>query len=149
LTYYIYQNIDRRPPTVLKQFTLHQSLPSALPSPPRHLYLLPNQNRTFLTLVISPTLTTFDLSPLHFFDTRFGGLRICARTIERVPGEDLKITRLVRTPEGNGIGVIRSEGGETWSAVKDSSDLARVGKWPTADLVAVLDGGMGFVFVIG
>jgi hypothetical protein len=76
-------------------------------------------------------------------------LRVRARSIERVSGEDLKITKLVRTPEGNGIGVIRSEGGETWSAVKDSSDLARVGRWPAADLVAVLDGGMGFVFVIG
>ncbi|KAI5897900.1 uncharacterized protein SCHCODRAFT_02565349 [Schizophyllum commune H4-8] len=34
-------NIDRRPPTLLRQFTLQHSAPGVLPSVPKHLYILP------------------------------------------------------------------------------------------------------------
>lgn len=66
------QNIDRRPPTLLQQYTLqylfHQSLPSNL-DPPTHLYILPNPfDPTKLTLVTSPNpLRTYTLSLIEFF----------------------------------------------------------------------------------
>lgn len=51
--------------------------------------------------------------------------------------------RFVRTPEGKGVGVIREKGGESWIVGGKGMDkLERVARWPAADLVVVLDGGM-------
>src|SRR5690606_39481010 len=58
------QNIDRRPPTLLRQFTLQQSQPCLFTRPPTYLYLLPNPDPSLLTLVTSTPLLTFSLSPL-------------------------------------------------------------------------------------
>jgi hypothetical protein len=105
--------------------------------------LLPNPHGTSITLVTSPTLASYDLSLLDLFDPRLGELRPRAKFIDKAPGEESIIKRLVRTPEGRGIGVIRSEGGEIWKAPKKRvADLVRSGRWLSADLVAVLDGGM-------
>jgi hypothetical protein len=91
-------------------------------------------------------LTTFDLSPLNLFDSKSGGLHVRAQMIGRVPEEESKITRIVRTSEGKAIGVVRSEGGETWKVKKNGSDLVRSERWSTADLVAVLDRGVILIF---
>lgn len=65
-------NIDRRPPTLLQQFTLQclppQSLPSS-PHTPAQIHILPNTlDPAKLTLITSPNpLRTYTLSPIEFF----------------------------------------------------------------------------------
>jgi hypothetical protein len=136
------QNIDSRPPTLLRQFMLQQFPPSTLPSMPSHLCLLPSPDRTSLTLVTSPPLASFNLCPSAFFDGQRDGLNICVQSLPRVIEEESKIIKLVRTPAGRGIGVVRSCGGEAWRVLDKSSRLQRTGRWPPADLVVVLDGGL-------
>ncbi|KAJ7630787.1 RAVE protein 1 C terminal-domain-containing protein [Roridomyces roridus] len=122
----------RRPPTLLRQFTLQKTLPSTFPSPPTHMYLLPNSDRSSITLLTTSPLRSFELSPLLFLD---------AHTIEAEVAEESRIVRFVRTPEGSGVGVMRETGGEAWIVSSDGSRLLRSGKWPAADHVVVLDGG--------
>ncbi|KAJ7492768.1 RAVE protein 1 C terminal-domain-containing protein [Mycena latifolia] len=134
-------NIDRRPPTLLRQFTLQQTLPSTFPEPPCYMHLLPKADRTTVTLVTSSPLRTFDFSPLLFLDGQMDGLRMRSQTIKAVPAEESHILRFVRTPEGGGVGVIRATGGEAWRVVRNGSRLIRSGKWSAADHIVVLDGG--------
>ncbi|KAI0068306.1 WD repeat-containing protein [Artomyces pyxidatus] len=137
-------NIDRRPPTLLKQFTLLQSLPSTFPRVPSHLYVIPNPGKRNLTLVTSPPLATLSLEPLNFFDARSDGLILRAQGTDRALEEESRILGFVRTPEGQGLGVVRECGGEAWFARERGSKLVRAGHWPTADLAVVLDGGRYF-----
>ncbi|KZT72790.1 hypothetical protein DAEQUDRAFT_704451 [Daedalea quercina L-15889] len=154
-------NVDRRPPTLLKQFTLLQSSPGLLPSPPpEHLYVIatPSDPGT-LTLVTSPPLAVYVLSPLPFFDARADGLKFAARgadqilqATERIADEGRhEVIRFVRTPEGEGVGAVYADGsGEVWR-VKRGGGLERRGKWHASDnlekveRVVVLDGGTCFV----
>jgi hypothetical protein len=92
--------------------------------------------------VTSSPLVTFDLSPIAFFDAQPEGLRKGVQDIERASEEESEIVRFVRTPEGNGVGVLRaSGGGEAWRIVEGGSSLVRSGAWVAADHVVVLDGG--------
>lgn len=149
-------NIDRRPPTLLKQFTLLQSPPSTLPSMPTHLYVLPNPvSPGTLLLITSPPITVYILSPLDFFDTKKDGLQLIARG-EELPRagdailgvEKRQIIRFERTPDGEGIGTIRMDGaGETWSVNARGSKLISKGRWKigedgrTVDQLVVLKRG--------
>ncbi|KAJ7654974.1 RAVE protein 1 C terminal-domain-containing protein [Mycena polygramma] len=137
-------NIDRRPPTLLRQFTLQQSPPGTFPTPPRYLRLLPKADRGLVTLVTSSPLRTFDFSPMLFLDAHADGLRLRAQTIEAVPAEESHIVRFVRTQEGSGVGVLRETGGEAWRVVANGSRLIRSGKWSAADYIVVLDGGRSY-----
>ncbi|KAJ6621584.1 RAVE protein 1 C terminal-domain-containing protein [Mycena sp. CBHHK59/15] len=137
-------NIDRRPPTLLRQFTLQQTLPSTFPGPPAYMYLLPEPNHTSVTLVTSSPLRTFSLCPLLFLDAQADGLRLRSQSIEAVPEEESHIVRFVRTPDGRGVGVIRTNGGEAWRVVESGSRLIRSGKWSTADHIVVLDRGRSY-----
>lgn len=63
-------------------------------------------------------------------------------SIERVLEEESDIVRLVRTPDGRGLGVMRADGGgEAWRAVDHGSRLVRSDRWKSADHVVVLEGG--------
>jgi hypothetical protein len=137
------QNTDRRPPTLLKQFTLLQSLPLAIPSPPSCLYLLPGSDGETITLITSPPLATFELEPLAFFDahSKLSGLQLRAEGIGPTPEEESEISKFVRTPEGKGVGVIRLTGGEVWQTIERGSKMTRAGTWTTGDLIVVLNGG--------
>ncbi|GLB36004.1 putative RAVE protein 1 C terminal [Lyophyllum shimeji] len=136
-------NIDRRPPTLLKQFTLQQLPASNFPGPPSHLCIFPDSDPSMLILAVSPPLATFKFSPISFFDAQSDALRVRSRLLDRVPEEESKILRLVRTPEGKGVGVIREGGGgETWRVVQGGSTLVRSGSWTSADLVVVLHEGL-------
>ncbi|KAF9462089.1 WD repeat-containing protein [Collybia nuda] len=138
-------NIDSRPPTLLKQFTLQQLIPYTLPRPPSHLYLIPNKDPSMVTLAMTSPLATFNLSPMSFFDAQSEGLSLSAKAVDRVLEEESPIIRFVRTPEGKGVGVIRENGGgETWRLVEQGSRLVRVGNWSSATHVVVLDGGRTF-----
>lgn len=56
--------------------------------------------------------------------------------------EESEILRLVRTPEGKGVCVIRANGGgETWRIASHGSRLVRAGSWLTADFVVPLERG--------
>ncbi|TFK36859.1 RAVE protein 1 C terminal-domain-containing protein [Crucibulum laeve] len=135
-------NLDRRPPTLLKQFTLQHSAASTFPHPPSYLYLLPNPDPGLITLATTPPLAAFDLSPLSFFDAQSNGLRPTAKGLDRVPEEDSDIIRFVRTPEGKGVGVLRSNrGGGAWRIVERGTKLVRAGNWSNADFVVVLEKG--------
>ncbi|KAK7059134.1 regulator of (H+)-ATPase in vacuolar membrane [Paramarasmius palmivorus] len=139
-------NIDRRPPTLLKHFTL-QHTPPLLPSkPPGYLYILPNhKNPTQITLVTTPPLASYALSLSEFCDAKPNGLNCFAKQPERVPTEEATISTLIRTPEGTGVGVIRRNGGgDSWTLDHGSSNLLRREAWESADHVVVLDRGDTF-----
>lgn len=136
------QNIDRRPPTLLQQFTLQQSQPSLFSSPPSYLYLLPNPDLNLLTLVTSPPLMSLDLHPASFFDAQSNGLRINFKGSEYNPAEEAEIVRFIRTPEGKGVGALRvGGGGDAWKIVEGGTKLIRCGEWERADFVVVLANG--------
>ncbi|KAG5715648.1 Regulator of V-ATPase in vacuolar membrane protein 1 [Termitomyces sp. T112] len=138
-------NVDRRPPTLLKQFTLQQLPPSTLPGPPSHLFLLPNTDPSMLRLAVSSPLTIFNLSPVAFFDAQNDGLRLSSYLLPRILEEESKIVRLVRTPEGAGVGIVRIMGGEAWRVLNNGTQLVRSGSWCSADHVVVLQRGRIFV----
>ena len=116
----ILQNIDRRPPTLLKQFTLLHTGPSVVPTSPDHLYLLPAPSSpTTLTLVTSAPLRSYRLDPLPFFDAQADGLSLLG-IVREVQSRDSsvllrRISRFVRTPDGEGLGVVKEDGTvEVW-----------------------------------
>ncbi|KAI0756586.1 RAVE protein 1 C terminal-domain-containing protein [Daedaleopsis nitida] len=151
-------NIDRRPPTLLKQFTLLQTAPRLLPGPPGHLYVVPNPEKGKLTLLTSPPLASYELSVLSFFDAQADGLKRVASGSEHTHtnapgGEDSRaeVVRYVRTPNGEGVGAIRADGcGEVWTFDwSKTGALVRTGKWTAeeaghVDHFVVIDAGRYF-----
>jgi len=62
--------------------------------------------------------------------------------LDRVSTEENEIVGLVRTPEGNGVGVRRLGGtGEAWTIIDHGSRLMRSNRWDDVDLVVVLQEG--------
>ncbi|KAJ7596877.1 RAVE protein 1 C terminal-domain-containing protein [Mycena floridula] len=139
-------HVDRRPPTLLKHFTLQHSLPSAIPQSPSYLALVPLPGSTSITLVTSSPLRSYELSPLSFFDSPTKGLTVQGERIDTVENEQYPIAKFVRTPEGRGVAVLRSNGsGEVWKIVSNKNNaLVKSGSWNTADYVVVLDCGNSF-----
>ncbi|KAG1716000.1 hypothetical protein ID866_1165 [Astraeus odoratus] len=133
-------NIDRKPPTLLRYFTLSHSPPGTIYPPPSHLYFLPRAETT-LTLVTSPPLRTFEISTVTLLSGRADSLQLCAAGSEKLSQEESKISHFVRTPAGRGVAVVRADGGETWVVTDGGTNLARVESWASADHVVVLDGG--------
>ncbi|KAF8641123.1 hypothetical protein AX17_000765 [Amanita inopinata Kibby_2008] len=134
-------NIDRRPPTLLKQFTLQHLFPSTL-RPPSHLYVLPNPDPSCLTLITSPPLATHIIIPLSFFDAQVDGLCLSSQLLDRVPDEESEIVRFMRTPEGKGVAAVRRNGGgDVWRVSEQGFRLGRSGHWHSAEFVVVLNEG--------
>ncbi|CCM05189.1 uncharacterized protein FIBRA_07398 [Fibroporia radiculosa] len=154
-------NIDRRPPTLLRQFVLHQSISGLLPSPPpSHLYILsPLSNCSrpgTLTLITSPPLASYVLAPIPFLDSRADGLALLARASDQIDPETdserlREVSQFVRTPEGDGVAALHTDRSvSTWHVRWSGRGLARRGRWdPTdaesVDRVVVLEGGVCFV----
>ena len=114
------QNIDRRPPTLLKQFTLLHTGSFAIPTSPEHLYLLPNPSApATATLVTSAPLRSYCLDPLPFFEAQADGLALIG-SVHEVQNRDntvlpRRISRFVRTPDGEGLGIFKEDGTlEVW-----------------------------------
>jgi hypothetical protein len=107
------------------------------------LYILPTPSRTSITLLTSPPLISYTLDPLLlFFSPSSQPIKELAHAIDRVPEEEAKILRFVRTPEGRGVGVVRSEGGgEAWVVRGRGTRLGRGARWRDGDCVVVLDKG--------
>ena len=107
--------------------------------------MLPNPDPGLLTLVTSTPLLTFELSPLAFFDAQSHGLRLVASFPERVSEEESPVVRLVRTPEGTGVGIIReNRGGQAWTITRRGTELKPTGNWNDCDFMVVLFQGMFF-----
>ncbi|KAH9984643.1 WD repeat-containing protein [Russula compacta] len=134
-------NIDRRPPTLLKQLTLLQNIAVSLPRAPSYLHVVPGPTRHTLALVSAPPLSVHVLEPLNFFDSRSGGLTLRGRVHDYMSDEDSHIKRFVRTPDGMGLAVVRETGGEAWIVRDLGTVLERAGRWMAADHVVVLNGG--------
>lgn len=96
---------------------------------------------TTLTLVTSPPLQTFEISPVALFSGRANTLRLVATGQDERPRERSKISQFIRTPAGRGVAVVRTDGVETWSVTDSGSSLTPIGSWPSVDLAVVLDGG--------
>ena len=106
-----------------------------------NLYLLPCGASASLTLVTSPPLRTYNISVVTLLNGRADSLQLVAAGPQRMPLEESKISRFVRTPAGRGVAVVRADGGETWMETDGGHNLARLDSWPSADQVVVLDGG--------
>ncbi|KAK7468733.1 regulator of (H+)-ATPase in vacuolar membrane [Stygiomarasmius scandens] len=138
-------NIDRRPPTLLRQFTFQQFSSPALTSPPTHLYLVHNPSESTINLITSSPLRSFQLSLGAFLDGQPDSIKPIAQAPDKFPTEEFEIDHFVRTPEGNGVGVIRKgRGGEIWQLEHKSSKLVFSGSWNGADQLLVLDHGRLF-----
>ena len=151
------QNIDRRPPTLLKQFTLLHTPPSTvnLSSLPTQLLLssfLPDRDEkgysSRMTLTTCPPLAAHDIDPLALFDAqKRGSVRVTTNDHESYrsrTSEGEIIEKFVRTPDGRGVAVLRASGGEAWAVTghHESIRLRRVGRWHSKGAMAILDGGM-------
>ncbi|THV05992.1 hypothetical protein K435DRAFT_834441 [Dendrothele bispora CBS 962.96] len=138
-------NIDRRPPTLLRQFTFQQFTTPALTSPPAHLYLVHNPSEATIGLITSSPLRSFQLSLGAFLDGQPDSIKLIAQAPEKFSTEQSEIVHFVRTPEGRGVGVVRKgRGGEVWHLEPESSRLVRSGSWGVADHLLVLDHGRLF-----
>ncbi|KAI0307694.1 WD repeat-containing protein [Multifurca ochricompacta] len=137
-------NIDRRPPTLFKQFTLLQDIPVSLPRAPSYLHVVPGPTKHTLALVLASPLSVYVLEPLDFFDSHSDGLTIRRRVHDRVTDEDSRIKRFVRTPDGTGLAVVRETGGDAWIMRNLGTELQHAGRWTAADHVVVLNGGQSF-----
>lgn len=134
-------NIDRKPPTLLRHFLLSHSSPGLIYPLPTNLYLLPRVGTTTFTLVTSPPLRTFEISPVTLLSGRADSLRLLAAGSDECPREKSKISQFVRTPAGRGVAVTRTDGVETWSVTDNGTNLTPIDSWSSTDLVVVMDGG--------
>lgn len=118
-----------------------------LPPQISYLTLLPHPTMpSQLQLIVAHPLMTFSLSPLSFFDAHAHGLKLessASYVGEEVSESRGEIEKLVRTPEGRGVGVLRaSGGGESWRLSEGGRRLTKKATWTKADYVVVLHSGM-------
>ncbi|KAH9037204.1 RAVE protein 1 C terminal-domain-containing protein [Lactarius pseudohatsudake] len=137
-------NIDRRPPTLLKRFTLLQNVPFTFLRAPSSLHIVPGPTKHTLALVSATPLSVHMLEPLNFFDSRSDGLTLLGRVHDYTTDGEPCIKRFVRTPDGTGLAIVRETGGDAWIVRDHGTSLQRAGKWTTADNVVVLNGGRSF-----
>jgi hypothetical protein len=137
------QNMDRRPPTLLKQFTVLQNVPFS--NAPSYLHLVPGPTKHTLALISTAPLSVYMLDPLNFFDSRPDGLTLLGRVHDYMTDAEARIKQFVRTPDGTGLAVVRETGGDAWIVRDHGTSLQRAGRWTTADNVVVLNGGKFYV----
>ncbi|THH06398.1 hypothetical protein EW145_g4114 [Phellinidium pouzarii] len=134
-------NLDCRPPTLLKQFTLLQSPPSTFICFPRHLHILKTPKHPSMIFVTSPPLHTYEMDPLRFSEDGSDGMTLLSRGPDFNESDTSKILRFVRTPDGRGLAIVREHFVEAWHTHSGNTEMKCMGRWPKADLVAVLDYG--------
>jgi len=101
-----------------------------------------NPSESTINLITSSPLRSFQLSLGAFLDGQPDSIKPIAQAPDKFPTEEIEIDHFVRTPEGNGIGVIRKgRGGEIWQLEHKSSKLVFSGSWNGADQLLVLDHG--------
>ncbi len=85
------------------------------------------------------------MDPLTFFDGRKEGMRLLSQRPMVSETESRRIRQFVRTPDGRGLAIVRTDCVETWNLSSGKHLLTKTGTWPSADLVVVLDGGRRLV----
>ncbi|EIN14095.1 WD repeat-containing protein [Punctularia strigosozonata HHB-11173 SS5] len=139
-------NLDRRPPTLLRQLTLMHSGPSfyhRMPASPDMLLLPNSQNPAAPILVHSSPLASYEIDLLSFFDAQPRGLRQHGMTHNDGPNANhaQDILRFLRTSDGRGLAVVKESGGEHFSVDQHGTTITRVGEWATAGNIVVLNQG--------
>jgi rabconnectin-3a len=122
--------LDRRPPTLLRQFTFLQ-LPAQTLQPSPHLLILPSTTRhgSFPTLLTSPPLRSHELHLLPFVDGAPDALLRVARGARPVDLEHVRLQSFVRTPDGSAIASIRHDGGGEIYVRDKSGRIRATGSW--------------------
>lgn len=103
-------------------------------------------------MITSSPIESYEISPASFFDGRPEGINLISRIggasknaglLESQPpaSSSSPISRFVRTPEGQCIGVMREEGIELQLASEGGTQLAWKGRSTAADNLVVLDKG--------
>ncbi|KAG8914981.1 regulator of (H+)-ATPase in vacuolar membrane, partial [Tulasnella sp. 417] len=147
-------NIDRRPPTMLKQFSVLHTPPRtvATRTPPTHLSLHFStiRGKPTATLLAFPPFRSYQLSTLSFFDGQPSCLRQFSRSYDpplhdawmpdppyrdrpkkEKTGRARPITGFARTPEGDAVTVGRERGSrEIWKRSMWFVSLMEVGLLP-------------------
>ncbi|KAF9514679.1 hypothetical protein BS47DRAFT_1392270 [Hydnum rufescens UP504] len=123
-------NLDRRPPTLLRQFTFLQ-LPARTLQPSPHLLILPPTTHpgSFPTLLTSPPLRSHELHLLPFVDGAPDALLRVARGARPVDLEHVRLQSFVRTPDGGAIASIRHDGGGEIYVRDKSGRIRATGSW--------------------
>lgn len=140
------KNIDRRPPTLLKQFTILQSPPSTLKAYPKHLHVLKTPHHPTIVFVTSPPLRIYEMDPTLFFADGSKGMALLAKGPDASESDTSKVRKIVRSPDGRGLAIVREQSVEAWHVRSDVADMKRLAKWDGANLVAVLDQGKRLAF---
>ena len=152
------QHIDRRPPTLLRNFTLSQTPPGVLDFYPTSLYILPHTNPNKLTLITCSPLESYEISPVSFFNGQPEGIRLIARIGRTLQAAESwtpvlstsppsSISRFVRTAEGKCIGIVRKEGIELQLVSERGTQLIWKQRSSAADNLVVLDKGARYCLV--
>lgn len=108
-----------------------------------------------MTLTTCPPLAAHDLELLALFNAQQQGLvRIAINdheSLKNCGNEEGLIEKFFRTPDGRGVAVVRSSGGEAWAVAghQETARLQRVGRWHSKGAVAILDGGTCLKFNYG
>jgi hypothetical protein len=129
---------------------LLQAGPSVFSTTLEHLHVFPNRNSpTTLTLATSSPLTAYQLDPLSFFDGHTGGLKLL-RSIRETRNDEVlprQLSRFVRTPGGQGLGIVREDGTvEVWKTTNGGRHISFMAEVNDTEhdlsLMALLHGGM-------
>ena len=90
----------------------------------------------------------YKLDPLPFFDARANGLTLIGNTLDTRVGKvtPRRLSRFVRTPDGEGLGIIREDGTvEVWKTSSGGRSItfhAEISETdPDIPLVVILQGG--------
>ena len=137
----------------MKNFTLLQTPPGVLDSYPAHLCILPHANPNKLTLITSSPLESYEVSLVSFFDGRPEGIKLISRIGETLANTESwelappmpsssPISRFVRTPDGQCIGVMRGEGIELQLVTERGTQLILEERSAAVDCLVVLDRGV-------
>jgi len=117
-----WQNLDRRPPTLLKQFTLvHSLFNPPLRNLPNQIHVLSSSNK--ITLITTPPVMVHTISPLPFFDAKLDGLKTIAVGEELGETSQRHIRYLSRSPDGHAVAVVRDGAVEVYKVMKHGSGL--------------------------
>lgn len=143
---HITKNINSRPPTLLRQFDVLQiDLPEL--NDTRHLLLsspAPQESDRGFFVLTSSSLRSYRLTLELLFDGKEEGLSIISQAPQEYNASSYRseITDLVRTPDGRGLAIRRTDSGSVYSLQSDSIILKQT--WSEVHDVVPLDKGSSF-----
>ncbi|KAF8320625.1 RAVE protein 1 C terminal-domain-containing protein [Cantharellus anzutake] len=132
-------NLDKRPPTLLQNFTMLKIRDRAL-DPSQQLFLAPSPDPSRALLLSSFPLRSYELLPLPFVDGEKGSMRRIACGRKATAKSTRPVVGFVRTPDGSAIASRRGGGGEIYLRDRKGR-LAPTGAWDDEGTIALFDGG--------